>query len=101
MYNSPVQLYSKDALAMETDTQTKGQTPKEPSLTRGQESATHQLVLESELSAQEHSTRPDSQLSNTSDRWRPLTDPVMNNSSINQSASFKKLMYSVMGDSEF
>jgi hypothetical protein len=83
-------------LDIEADNQTIGQVthtqpsfPKEPSLSKGQESATHQasvaectinilsvlqLVLESELPAQEHSTRPDSQLSNTSIRWRHLTD---------------------------
>ena len=59
---------------MEADNQAIGQVThsqqsplKEPSLTRGQESATHQMVLESELPTQEHSKRPDSQLSNTSD----------------------------------
>ena len=81
MYNSPVQLYSKDTLAMEADNQAIGQMthsqptpPKEPSLSKGQESATQQMLLESELPTQEHSTRPDSQLANTSDRWRPATD---------------------------
>ena len=52
MYNSPVQLYSKDTLAMEADNPAIGQATysqapphKEPSLTRGQESATHQASV--------------------------------------------------------
>jgi len=46
-----------------------------------------------------HAPRPVSQLSDTSDTdW---TDPLMKNTAINQSSSFKKLMSSMMGDSEF
>lgn len=94
VYNSPIPLYSKATLAKEVATPTIS----EPA-TQGElllESATQQMVLESDTGA-----RPDSQLSNTEDRWRQATDPVMGDSSINQSASFKKVMYSVMGNSDF
>jgi len=108
VYNSPVHLYSQDTLEQEADnpshTQVIHSTPppaKEPSITRSLESATQQMVLQSEQSGQDSGARPDSQLSNTSDRWRHVQDPVMKDSTINQSASFKKLMYSVMGDSDF
>eukprot|EP00092_Neocalanus_flemingeri_P000380 GFUD01000404.1.p1 GENE.GFUD01000404.1~~GFUD01000404.1.p1 ORF type:complete len:160 (+),score=47.66 GFUD01000404.1:369-848(+) len=120
-YNCPAALYSEESLAKEADsssyiqaTQSHVPTLREPSLPRGQESETLKMVMEAEMAAGKSVNqdkvdgkhfagssldRPDSQLSNTSDRW-PTVDPVRKNSSINQSTSFKKLMYSVMGDSE-
>merc|ERR1719499_2054957 len=96
-YNSPIRLYGKEALAEAEADQAKqaNAAQNEPSAP-AQESATHQMVIERELTG-----RPDSQISNSSDRWRPTQDPVMKDSSINQSNSFKKVMYAVMGDSDF
>jgi len=118
VYNSPAALYSQETLAEEADNPSYSQantailqTPREPSVTKGQESATHKMVMESEMASGQALSlntddcssldRPDSQMSNKSDRWRPGMDPLLKNSSINQSASFKKVMYSVMGDSSF
>jgi len=46
-----------------------------------------------------HQPRPESRLSDSSDECR--ADPVLKNTSINQSTSFKKLMNSVMCETEF
>merc|ERR1712209_114538 len=124
-YNSPVPLYSKDNLA-EALAENPGfvQAPK-PSLptvntatiSKPHESETFRMILESEMGgAKNHAgigskqferqlsgqDRPGSQQSDrSSDAGRPSLDPVMKNNTINQSASFKKVMYSVMGETEF
>lgn len=96
-YNSPIRLYGKEALAEAEADQAKQANAAQNELSApAQESATHQMVIERELTG-----RPDSQISNSSDRWRSTQDPVMKDSSINQSNSFKKVMYAVMGDSDF
>jgi len=93
VYNSAIHLYSKSALESEAASRQSEAKEEPPAVSK--ESATHQLVLETQ------SNRPDSQLSNSSDKRHSAVDPVMKDSTINQSASFKKVMYSVMGDSEF
>jgi len=85
VYNSPLPLYSSQTLAENSNPPTKKNSDIE--------TATQQMVLVSEGS-------PLSNNQDTEDR-RVNKDPVMRDSSINQSASFKKLMYSVMGNSEF
>merc|ERR1719153_225237 len=82
VYNSPLPLYS---------TQTLAETPNPPTqIYSDKESATQQMVLASDAGS-----------SNQDAEDTLVKDPVMRDSSINQSASFKKLMYSVMGNSEF
>jgi len=124
-YNSPVPLYSQDNLA-EAMADNPGfvQTNKPAlptvntaTISKPHESETFRMILESEMGgARNHAgigskqfdrqlsgqERPGSQQSDrSSDAGRPGLDPVMKNSSINQSASFKKVMYSVMGETEF
>merc|ERR1711962_1763038 len=84
VYNSPLPLYSSQTLAENSNPPTKKNSDIE--------TATQQMVLVSEGS-------PLSNNQDTEDR-RVNKDPVMRDSSINQSASFKKLMYSVMGNSQ-
>jgi len=84
VYNSPLPLYSTQTLAENTSPPAK--------INSDIESATQQMVLVSE-----GSPLPINQ--DAEDTY--VKDPVMRDSSINQSASFKKLMYSVMGNSEF
>merc|ERR1712098_428109 len=74
VYNSPLPLYSTQTLTGTPATIT--------------ESATQQMVLRAETG--DHSAKVSG-----------ARDPVMRDSSINQSASFKKVMHSVMGNSEF
>jgi len=124
-YNSPVPLYSQDNLA-EAIAENPGfvQTNKPAlptvntaTISKPHESETFRMILESEMGgAKNHagigSRQFDRQLSGqerassqqsdrSSDAGRPGLDPVMKNNSINQSASFKKVMYSVMGETEF
>jgi len=125
-YNSPVPLYSQDNLA-EAMAENPGfvQSSNKPALptlntatiSKPHESETFRMILESEMGgAKNHAgigskqserqlsgqERPGSQQSDrSSDAGRPGLDPVMKNNSINQSASFKKVMYSVMGETEF
>jgi len=124
-YNSPVPLYSKDNLA-EALAENPGfvQAPKPTlptvntaTISKPHESETFRMILESEMGgAKNHAgigskqferqlsgqDRPGSQQSDrSSDAGRPSLDPVMKNNTINQSASFKKVMYSVMGETEF
>merc|ERR1711971_1116534 len=123
-YNSPVPLYSQDNLA-EAMAENPGivQTNKPAlptvntaTISKPHESETFRMILESEMGgARNHAgigskqfdrqlsgqDRPGSQQSDrSSDAGKPGLDPVLNNS-INQSASFKKVMYSVMGETEF
>jgi len=125
VYNSPVPLYSQDNLA-EAMAENPGfvQTNKPAlptvntaTISKPHESETFRMILESEmggaknhagigskqferqLSGQERASSQQSDRS--SDAGRPGLDPVMKNNSINQSASFKKVMYSVMGETEF
>merc|ERR1712025_138209 len=74
VYNSPLPLDSTQTLTGTPATIT--------------ESATQQMVLRAETG--DHSAKVSG-----------ARDPVMRDSSINQSASFKKVMHSVMGNSEF
>merc|ERR1712098_897259 len=74
VYNSPLPLYSTQTLTGSPATIT--------------ESATQQMVLRAETG--DHSAKV-----------AGARDPVMRDSSINQSASFKKVMHSVMGNSKF
>lgn len=124
-YNSPVPLYSQDNLA-EAMAENPGfvQTNKPAlptvntaTISKPHESETFRMILESEMGgARNHAgigskqfdrqlsgqDRPGSQQSDrSSDAGRPGLDPVLKNNSINQSASFKKVMYSVMGETEF
>merc|ERR1719357_2389869 len=124
-YNSPVPLYSKDNLA-EALAENPGfvQAPKPTlptvntaTISKPHESETFRMILESEMGgAKNHAgigskqferqisgqDRPGSQQSDrSSDAGRPSLDPVMKNNTINQSASFKKVMYSVMGKLSF
>jgi len=81
VYNSPLPLYSSQTLA---------ETPNPPTqIYSDKESATQQMVLVSDAGS-----------SNQDAGDTLVKDPVMRDSSINQSASFKKLMYSVMGNSQ-
>jgi len=125
VYNSPVPLYSQDNIA-EAMAENPGfvQTNKPAlptvntaTISKPHESETFRMILESEmggaknhagigskqferqLSGQERASSQQSDRS--SDAGRPGLDPVMKNNSINQSASFKKVMYSVMGETEF
>jgi len=124
-YNSPAPLYSQDNLTEAVATHpgfVQNTKPSLPSastatLSKPHESDTFRLILESEIgTASDHAgvggrqferqhsgqSRPTSQQSDrSSEHGRPSLDPVMRNSSINQSASFKKVMYSVMGETEF
>merc|ERR1712130_952434 len=125
VYNSPVPLYSQDNLA-EAMAENPGfvQTNKPAlptvntaTISKPHESETFRMILESEMGGAKNHTgigskqferqlsgqeRASSQQSDrSSDAGRPGLDPVMKNNSINQSASFKKVMYSVMGETEF
>lgn len=117
LYNSPVPLYSEETLVAEPNhpgfvKATKPQLPSsnQATISNPQDSATFKIVLESEIGAAKNQPvivgrsfegavgggeRPVSQ---ASDRSR---ESAMRNSNINQSASFKKVMYSVLGESEF
>jgi len=119
VYNSPASLYSEENLtdaASHHPGYVQSSKPHLPSsgaatISQPHESDTFRMILESEMgsakdcagvggknfekSAQE---RPLSQQSNVS---AELRDPVMKNTSINQSASFKRVMHSVMGETEF
>merc|ERR1711962_1314789 len=116
-YNAPRPLYSEESAASTPNPpgyvqNLKPQLPtaNSASLPNPQESETFKIILESEMGDAKNQNgivgkefekgcdRPNSQLS---DRSSKGLDPVMKNSSINQSASFKKLMYSVLGESEF
>merc|ERR1712212_1364067 len=124
-YNSPVPLYSQDNLA-EAMAENPGfvqtfkpalPTVNPATISKPHESETFRMILESEMGgARNHAgigskqfdrqlsgqDRPGSQQSDrSSDAGRPGLDPVLKNNSINQSASFKKVMYSVMGETEF
>jgi len=87
---------------------------REATLSKPQESETFKMIMRSEMvSAKDQSgidakrfdkhqhNRPLSQLSGSSDEARTPLDPVLKNTSINQSTTFKKLMQSVMGETEF
>jgi len=84
VYNSPLPLYSAETLA---DIPTIPTTPTQRH--SDIESATQQMVLVTDAGS-----------SNRDAEDTRVKDPVMRDSSINQSASFKKLMHSVMGHSE-
>lgn len=86
--------------------------PKESSFAKPNESETFKIIMREEIAYakdqngiaakkfdKSQSNRPLSQLSDNSDESK--LDPVLKNTSINQSTSFKKLMNSVMGETEF
>merc|ERR1712137_252873 len=90
--------------------------PKDLSFSKPHESETFKIIMSEEMgSARDqtgisarrfdktgpisHQPRPESCLSDSSDECR--ADPVLKNTSINQSTSFKKLMNSVMCETEF
>eukprot|EP00092_Neocalanus_flemingeri_P006967 GFUD01007519.1.p1 GENE.GFUD01007519.1~~GFUD01007519.1.p1 ORF type:complete len:302 (-),score=78.08 GFUD01007519.1:120-1025(-) len=87
---------------------------KDATLSKPHESETFKIILKAEMVAAkdqsgidakkfektQHS-RPLSQLSDLSEGSRFPVDPVLKNTSINQSTTFKKLMHSVMGETEF
>jgi len=127
-YNSPAPLYSQENLdEVATNHQGYVQAAPKPTLpslhsatlSKPHDSDTFRMILESEMdAARSHEgvggrsfdrqlsgqERPGSQQSDRSSDAggvRPPLDPVMKNNSINQSASFKKVMYSVMGETEF
>merc|ERR1719266_2051142 len=137
-FNSPLNIYSDDAIALEaasnqdliqsnvpTLNQIQNQqhpgyvpsskphlpTPRDATFSRPQASETFKLILESEMDkAKDHPntigseftkekqvSRPSSVMSNNSSK---TNDPFMMNNNINQSTSFKRLMYSVLGEAE-
>lgn len=57
----------------------------------------HHGMTGTEFHKDKHSSRPSSVMSNNSSKTH---DPYMGNSHINQSTSFKRLMYSVLGEAE-
>jgi len=85
---------------------------REATISKPHESETFKIVLESELSSAENQQgivgksfeknaamdRPSSQLS---DRSKGSHDAGLKNTSINQSTTFKKVMYSVLGESDY
>merc|ERR1719347_1662650 len=123
LYNSPAALYSEEAYdeaASQHPGYVQAKKPQLPSASNGslsnpQESETFKMILEAEMgstssqpsiSAQPFSkpkdgSRPSSQMSDVSDRSRSSNQAPVRNSTINQSATFKKVMYSVLGDTDF
>lgn len=125
-YNTAINLYSDDNLAAVVASQDglhPGFVPpskpclpssKDATFSKPQESETFKLILESEMGSAKNEDgvvgkdfskswgpeRPASQQSDFSATSRTI-DPLMKNTSINQSASFKKVMYSVLGETEF
>lgn len=125
-FNTPLNIYSDEAIAEAAihnrnlldgqssdhpgfvESRHKLPHPKDATLSHPHQSETFKLILESELDkAKDHPKmfgsefrdppkdgRPNSQMSNKS----ADIDPVMYDNSINQSASFKRVMYSVMGE---
>jgi len=86
--------------------------PKESSFAKPHESETFKIIMREEIAHAKDQNgiaakkfdktqpnRPLSQLSDNSDESK--LDPVLKNTSINQSTTFKKLMHSVMGETEF
>lgn len=57
----------------------------------------HHGMTGTEFHKDKHSSRPSSVMSNNSSKTQ---DPFMVNNHINQSTSFKRLMYSVLGEAE-
>lgn len=127
-YNSPRPIYSEESIQTSPPHPGYSQSlrpslpsNKEATYSRPQESETFKIVLESEMGAARNqpgllskqfeksvaagggpaneTPRPTSQLSDRSAKGG--VDPLLKNTSINQSASFKKVMYSVLGESEF
>jgi len=87
---------------------------RDATVSRPQESETFKMIMRAEMiGAKDQSsidakmfdksqnTRPSSQTSDLSDESRILVDPLLKNTSINQSSTFKKLMHSVLGETEF
>lgn len=87
---------------------------KEATISRPQESETFKMIMKAEMIGAKdqtsidakmfdkyQSTRPSSQTSDISDDSRMSVDPLLKNTSINQSSTFKKLMNSVLGETEF
>jgi len=63
--------------------------------------AKDQTSVDAKMFEKNHTTRPSSQTSDLSEDSRTSVDPLMKNTSINQSSTFKKLMHSVLGETEF
>jgi len=120
IYNSPAQLYSEEAKTEAAQhpgfvqaSQQKLPTNKDATLSKPHESETFKMILEAEMGSMKNQAgvmgrrfskdldRPNSQLSDRSEKSRHSQDPVMKDNTINQSASFKKVMYSVLGETEF
>lgn len=122
VYNSPAPLYS-DEVYQEVASQHPGYVqackPQLPSSNNGllsnpQESETFKMILEAEMgntstqpsvsaqpfNKQKDGSRPSSQMSDISDRSRNSNSAATKND-ISQSTSFKKLMYSVLGETDF
>jgi len=120
LYNSPAPLYSEENLAEAAASHpgyVQGSRPQLPTggtatVSQPQESHTFRMILESEMGGardcpgvggkrfdKSGQDRPSSQQSDkSSENNRSTRDPVMKDTSINQSASFKKVMQSVMGE---
>jgi hypothetical protein len=117
-YNSPRPLYSDETVSSTPPhpgyiQDNKPQLPAnhQATLSKPHESETFKRVLESEMDQAKNqqgvvgkhfegfqtSDRPNSQQSNIYIKQ----DPLLKNNSINQSASFKKIMHSVLGETEF
>jgi len=88
--------------------------PKDSLLSKPQESETFKMILKAEISGAQNqssidarqfrkgqTSRPLSQASDLSDESRSTVDPLLKDTSINQSSSFKKLMQSVLGETDF
>jgi len=63
--------------------------------------AKDQTSVDAKMFEKNHTTRPSSQTSDLSEDSRTSVDPLLKNTSINQSSTFKKLMHSVLGETEF
>jgi len=87
---------------------------RDATVSRPQESETFKMIMRAEMIGAKgqssidakmfdktHNTRPSSQTSDLSDESRISVDPLLKNNSINQSSTFKKLMHSVLGETEF
>jgi len=87
---------------------------RDATVSRPQESETFKMIMRAEMLGAKgqssidakmfdktQNTRPSSQTSDLSDESRISVDPLLKNTSINQSSTFKRLMHSVLGETEF
>jgi len=117
--NSPTSSFTSPAISQSSNQQSYLHlpSPKDSTFSKPHESETFKIIMSEEIAhaknqtgisakkfskSHSNSTRPLSQLSDNSDESnKSQFDPVLKNTSINQSTSFKKLMNAVMGETEF